>query len=75
MLTVKFKLLNKGIVANVTLDGRILTNWTSCLTNNFIPSYQQNVNVLNDFFSKYMNIDRYLTNDKLKSVKLISKII
>lgn len=61
----------KGIIANVTLDGKILSNWTACLTNNFIPYYQQNVTKIsydNDFVSKYIKKDRYLTERKLKFV-------
>ena len=31
----------KGIVSNVSLDGQVLTGWTICLTENFVPNFQK----------------------------------
>ena len=43
----------KGLVANVTLGGRVLANWTTCRTDNFVPNYQSeltqfNLDIAND---------------------------
>ena len=32
----------KGIISNVTLDGKVLTGWTSYLTSKWIPNFQMN---------------------------------
>jgi hypothetical protein len=32
---------SKGILLDVTLDGKVLLNWTSCLTQNFVPYFQK----------------------------------
>ena len=29
-------------MSNVTLDNQLLTNWTTCLTDNFVPNFQNN---------------------------------
>lgn len=31
---------SKGIITDVTLGGEVLTGWTACLTQNFIPNFQ-----------------------------------
>lgn len=30
----------KGLVTDVTLDGEVLTGWSQCLTDNFVPNFQ-----------------------------------
>ena len=42
----KFK-LQKGIITDVVLGGEVLTDWTTCLTNNFVPNFQN---------SKFMDV-------------------
>ena len=39
----------KGIISNVTLDGKILTGWSSYLTSNWLPNFQTNVSILSRF--------------------------
>lgn len=57
-------------MSNVTLDGKVLQEWTSCLTNNFVPNYQKivNSNSFVDFVAKYANEKRLLTEKKMSSI-------
>jgi hypothetical protein len=62
-----FKL--KGILSNVTLNNKVLTNWKACLTNNFIPNYQADSNSTSldiDFIRKIMHPKNLLANKNLK---------
>jgi hypothetical protein len=53
----------KGILGDVRLDGKILKNWTACLTSNFIPNYQKNVKEENfNFISRLKNKNRLMSN-------------
>ena len=49
----------KGIISDVTLDGKILNNWTAYLTQNFIPNFQ---------------IDQSFIKKLIKPSNLISRI-
>ena len=71
---------NKGLIEGVYLGGAKLGNWTTCVTNNFIPNYQQNLQSkpednkqfnmrpFVDLVAKYKTKDRLLTEEKLKSI-------
>ncbi|RNA22068.1 Beta-galactosidase [Brachionus plicatilis] len=63
----------KGIVSNVTLDNKVLSGWTSCLTDNFVPYYQKNVQNY-DLVKKYAN-DKYLLKNKKNSIDFGSPAI
>lgn len=45
----------KGIISNVTLDGKLLSNWKMCLTKNFVPNYQENLKQDNTGFSRLID--------------------
>jgi hypothetical protein len=48
------------------LDGKILTNWTTCLTDNFVPYYQKKLNEKSSesLTRKYMKKEHLLTKEK-----------
>lgn len=56
----------KGIISDVTLDGKVVKNWRMCLTDGFIPNYRKN---LGDpgFVSL---ISQFMKPENLLSVKL-----
>lgn len=63
-----FMLDNKGIVSDVYLNGEILKNWETCLTNNFIPNFQ-NSHLLHMLMKLKHNINEINTSKyKLPSV-------
>ena len=72
MMILLINFLNvKGILSNVTLNNKVLTDWKVCLTNNFIPNYQKEINSSNqggdvDFVRKIKTSKNLLTNKKLK---------
>jgi hypothetical protein len=51
----------KGILSDVTLDGKALKNWTSCITDNFIPNYRQKLENPS-FLLKYTTTNNLLKN-------------
>jgi hypothetical protein len=55
---------NKGILSGVLLNGRVLGNWRTCLTQNFIPNYRAKVN--DDLVARYKVEDHLLTLEQLK---------
>ena len=61
--TIHKSILNKGILSDVKLDGKILFNWTACLTSNFIPNFQNK-----PFYSKLQKYRKpeYELKHKLK---------
>jgi hypothetical protein len=60
MIKTNFFLILKGILSDVMLDGKVLNNWKACLTNNFIPNFQDK-----SFFShKYTKPENLLTQLK-----------
>jgi len=65
----KINFNSKGILSNVTLNNKVLTNWRACLTNNFIPNYQADSNSTSidfDFIRKIMHPKNLLANKNLK---------
>ena len=61
----------KGIISNVTLNGQLLSGWTMCLTNNFIPNYQANETSLpSEGFRKFTE----WLNDAPKSKELLKNL-
>jgi beta-galactosidase len=57
----KFK-LQKGIITDVVLGGEVLTDWTTCLTNNFVPNFQNSKFM--DVLEKYKTPDFEISADK-----------
>lgn len=72
-------LFKKGILSDVTLDGKVLKNWNICLTDNFIPNYRKQFSSNDpsfiDLVARYTISQNLLQNKNLKLNLKLYRII